>query len=182
MELLYPFSVGKCMTNMKAFVVQWLNAPPEARLARRFPGLWTECGVKQFKGVVIRPSTLFSHSRHVLFHSTSNYYNPVISQRAPGLTVPEMLAAGETNVSGGVDTSAATGDSSACLPPPDLCSSGLCELHWLYCAKNKMSRDCLLYSHFSISVWRTWYFLVASMKVLVYFPGQSTQSCTLFFS
>lgn len=154
-----------------------------ARLARRFTGLWMECRVKPFKGRLIRPSTLFPCSCHILFYSASNYYNPGIAQRAPGLTVPETLAAGETNVSGGVDTSAAAGDSSACFPPSGLCSSGLCELHWLYCAKNKMSRDCTVQScqHFHLKGLIHLDFLVASVKVLIYFPGQSTQSCTFKF-
>lgn len=85
-------------------------------------------------------------------------------------------------MSGGVDTSAATGASSACLPPPGLCSSGLCELRWLYCAKNKMSRDCL-YScqHFHLKGLIPLDFLGDWMKVLIPFPGPSTLELYLIF-
>lgn len=125
----------ECMTNMKSFVAEWLNAPSEVRLARRFTGFQTECGVKSFKCLLIRPSTLFPHSNYILFCSTSNYFNPVIAQRGPGLTVCRDIRCRERSVEEGVKTSAATGASSACLPPPGLCSSGLCVLRFLYCAK-----------------------------------------------
>lgn len=40
-----------------------------------------------FKYLLIRPSTPFLLSCSVLFHSTPNYFNPLIAQRAPGLRV-----------------------------------------------------------------------------------------------
>lgn len=147
------------------------------RLARRFTGLRTECGAKPFKCLLIRPSMLFPRSRRVLFHSTSNYFNPVIAQRAPSLTVHrEAHCRGDDCVGRCRHINCHWGLISML---PGLCSSGLCELRWLYCAKNKMSRDCL-YScqRFHLKGLIPLDFLVDSMK---YFPGLSTQSCTLFF-
>lgn len=46
--------------------------------------IWPECTVNPFKYLLIRPSTPFPLSRSVLFHSTPNYFNPLIAQRAPG--------------------------------------------------------------------------------------------------
>lgn len=46
--------------------------------------IWLECAVNPFKCLLIRPSTPFPLSRSVLFHSTPNYFNPLIAQRAPG--------------------------------------------------------------------------------------------------
>lgn len=46
--------------------------------------IWTECTVNPFKYLLIRPSTPSPLSRSVLFHSTPNYFNPLIAQRAPG--------------------------------------------------------------------------------------------------
>lgn len=40
-----------------------------------------------FKCLLIRPSTPFLLSRSVLFHSTPNYFNPLIAQRALSLRV-----------------------------------------------------------------------------------------------
>lgn len=51
---------------------------------------WSEA----FKCLLIRPSTLFLRSRGALFHSTSNYFNPVIAPTAPGLTVLRVTLLG----------------------------------------------------------------------------------------
>lgn len=155
------------------------------RLARSFTGLRTEYGVKPFKCLLIRPSTFFPRSRRALFHSTSNYFNPVIAQRAPGLTVRRDTGCWGDEC---VDTSVATGVSSACLPPLGLCSSGLYELCWLYCAKNKTSRDCL-YScqQFHLKGLETsWWIQLTSFiyiyKIYLFFsPRPPVLSCTLFF-
>lgn len=102
---------------MKACFVQCLNATSEGTLASVCAGLWTQSGAKPSKCLLIRPSMLFPHSCSGLFHSTTNYFNPVIAQRAPGLTVHRDSWCWETRVLGNVDTSAATGSSSACLLP-----------------------------------------------------------------
>lgn len=44
--------------------------------------LQPECGANPFKCWLIRPSTPFPLSRSVLFHSTPNYFNPLIARRA----------------------------------------------------------------------------------------------------
>lgn len=49
--------------------------------------IWPECAVNPFKCLLIRPSTPFLLSHSVLFHSTPNYFNPLIAQRAPGPSV-----------------------------------------------------------------------------------------------
>lgn len=118
------------MTHIKTSFVQCLKATSEVMLAGMCTGLWAEHGAKPFK-CLIRPSMLFPSSCGALFHSTSNYFSPVIAPTVPGLTVHRVIAAGEMNLSGNVDTSAATGASSACPLPLGLCSSGLCELHWV---------------------------------------------------
>ena len=46
--------------------------------------LWPECAVIPFKCLLIRLSMPFLLSRSVLFHSTPNYFNPLIALRAPG--------------------------------------------------------------------------------------------------
>lgn len=115
---------------MKAFFVQCLSATSQVMLAGMCTGLWAEHGAKPFK-CLSRPSTLFLCSCGALFHFTSNYFNPVIAPTVPGLTVHRVIAAGETNLSGNVDTSAATEASSACPLPLGLCSSGLCDFHWV---------------------------------------------------
>lgn len=70
------------MTIIKDLVVspdtsrRRLKAPPVCLLMCT----WSECIVKY---PLIRPSTLFPLSHSVLFHSTPNYFNPLIARRTP---------------------------------------------------------------------------------------------------